>query len=51
MFVESRSFKYGGEKNEHMLHYELVFGNVSERRESECCGVLSNIVAKLEVNK
>ena len=23
-----------------MLHYEQVFGNVSERRESKCCGVL-----------
>ena len=23
-----------------MLHYELVFGNVFERRESKCCGVL-----------
>ena len=23
-----------------MLHYEQVFGNVSERSESKCCGVL-----------
>ena len=23
-----------------MLHYEQVFGNVCERRESKCCGVL-----------
>ena len=23
-----------------MLHCEQVFGNVSERRESKCCGVL-----------
>ena len=23
-----------------MLHYEQVFGNVSERRESKCCAVL-----------
>ena len=23
-----------------MLHYEEVFGNVFERRESKCCGVL-----------
>ena len=23
-----------------MLHYEQVFGNVYERRESKCCGVL-----------
>ena len=24
-----------------MLHYEQVFGNVFERRESECCTVLT----------
>ena len=24
-----------------MLHYEQVFGNVYERRESKCCGVLT----------
>ena len=24
----------------HMLHYEQVFGNVFERKESKCCGVL-----------
>ena len=23
-----------------MLHYEQVFGNASERRESKCCAVL-----------
>ena len=23
-----------------MLHYEQVFGNVSERRESKCCALL-----------
>ena len=23
-----------------MVHYEQVFGNVFERRESKCCGVL-----------
>ena len=23
-----------------MLHYEQVFGNVFERRENKCCGVL-----------
>ena len=23
-----------------MLHYEQVFSNVSQRRESKCCGVL-----------
>ena len=28
------------ERNDHMLLYEQVFGNVSERRENECCAVL-----------
>ena len=28
------------ERNEHMLHYEQVFGNVFESWESECCAVL-----------
>ena len=38
--VKSRTFKCEEEKNEHMLHYEQVFGNVFERRESKCCAVL-----------
>ena len=38
--MESRIFKCEGERNDHMLHYELVFGNVFERRESKCCGIL-----------
>ena len=29
-----------GERNGQMLHYEQVFGNVFERSESKCCGVL-----------
>ena len=32
--------KCEGERNEHMLNYEQVLGNVSERRESKCCAVL-----------
>ena len=28
VFVDSRTFKYEGEINDHMLHYEQVFGNV-----------------------
>ena len=28
------------EKNGHMLYYEQVLGNVLERTESKCCGVL-----------
>ena len=38
--MESRTFKCEGERNDHMLHYEQVFGNVFERRESKCCTVL-----------
>ena len=38
--VKRRTFKCAGKKNDHMLHYEQVFGNVSERRESKCCAVL-----------
>ena len=29
-----------GERNDHMLHYEQVFGNIFERRESKCLAVL-----------
>ena len=32
--------KCEGERNDHMLHYEQVFGNVIERRERKCCAVL-----------
>ena len=32
--------KCEGERNDHMLHYEQVFGKVFERRESKYCGVL-----------
>ena len=38
--VKSRTFKCEGERNDHMLHYEQVFGNVFERRESKFCAVL-----------
>ena len=38
--VKSRTFKCEGERNDHMLHYEQVFSNVFERRESKCCAVL-----------
>ena len=40
--MESRTFKCEGERNDHMLHYKQVFGNVSERTKSKCCGVLMN---------
>ena len=38
--MESRTFKCEGEKNDHMLHYEQVFGSVFERRGSKCRAVL-----------
>ena len=34
------TFKCEGERNDHLLHYEQVFDNVFERRESKRCGVL-----------
>ena len=36
----SRTFKCQGERNDRMLHYEKVFSNIFERRESKCCAAL-----------
>ena len=38
--VKSRFFKCEGERNDNLLHYEQVFGNVFERTESKCYAVL-----------
>ena len=38
--VGSRTCKYKGQKNDHLLHHEQVFGNGFERRESKCCALL-----------
>ena len=38
--MESWTFKCEGERNDHMLHYEQVFGNVFERKESKYYAVL-----------
>ena len=38
--VKRGTFKCEGEMNGHMLHYEQVFVNVFERRDSKCCAVL-----------
>ena len=46
--VKSRTFKCEGERNDHMLHYEQVFGNVFERRESKCCAVLMKYRRKVK---
>ena len=40
MYDFDRILKTEGEKNDHMLPYEQLFGFVFERRESKCCGVL-----------
>ena len=37
--MESRTFKCEGERNDHMLPYEQVFGNLFDKEESKCCGV------------
>ena len=31
-----------------MFHYEQLFGNVFERRESKCCGVLMKLCRKVK---
>ena len=46
--VKSRTFKCEGQRNDHMLHYEQVFSNVLERRESNCCAVLMNHRRKIK---
>ena len=48
VFVKSRTFKCEREMNDHMLHYEHVFGNVLERRESKCCAVLMKHCCKVK---
>ena len=46
--MDSRTFKCEGERNDHMLHYEQVFGNVSERRESKFRTVLTKHPCKVK---
>ena len=41
-------YKYEGETNDRLLHYEQVFGNVFERREIKCCGVLMKHCHKIK---
>ena len=48
VFVKSRTFNCEEERNHYMLHYEQVFGNVSERRESKCCAVLMKHCRKVK---
>ena len=46
--VESRNFKSKGERNDHLLHYEQVFGNVFERKGSKYCGALVKHLRKVK---
>ena len=48
VFVESWTFKCEGVRNDHMLHYEQVFGNVSEMRESKCCAAMMKHCRKVK---
>ena len=49
--MESRLFKCEGERNDHMIHYDQVFGNVFERRESKCFAVLMKHRPKVKGEK
>ena len=40
VFVESRTFTCEGERNDNMLHYEQMVGNVFEGKKSSCCAEL-----------
>ena len=46
--MESRTFKFKRERNDHLLHYEQVFGKVFERREGKCCGGLMKHCHKIK---
>ena len=46
--MDSRTFKCEGKRNDHLLHYEQVFGNVFERREIKCRGVLTKHCRKVK---
>ena len=43
-----QDFKSEKERNDHILQHEQVFGNVFERRESKCCGVLMKHCRKVK---
>ena len=46
--MESRTFRFEGEMNDHILHYEQVFGNVFEWRQRKCCAVLMKHCRKVK---
>ena len=49
--MEGSIFKGKRKRNDHMVHYEQVFGNVFERRESKCCAVLMKYCHKVKVEQ
>ena len=49
--MKSRTFKCEGERNDYLLHYEQVFGNVFERRETKCCAVLMKHSRKVKAEQ
>ena len=49
--MEGRTFKWEEGRNDYMLPYEQVFGNVFERWKSKCCGVLMKHHRKVKVEK
>ena len=46
--VKRGMFKCEGEMSGHMLHYEQVFGNVFEKKDSKCCEVLTKHCQKVK---
>ena len=46
--VESMTFKCEGERNDHTLHCEQMFGNVFESRKSKYCVVLTKYIRKVK---
>ena len=46
--MESRTFKCEGETNGYTLHYDLVLGNVFDRRERKCCAMLMKYRCKVK---
>ena len=46
--VKRGTFRCEGEMNGHMLHYEQVFGNVFEKRDSKFCSLLMKHCQKVK---
>ena len=42
------TLKFEGERHDHMLHYQQVFGNGFERTESKCCAILIKYFCKVK---